>query len=95
MNGTAKQRRSIQANAAAAPDAIRTTSGMLIPWKPTSNSGVSASGHHKLQRVTTLRRRRSTIRKLSGNRVLLDDLLDHSPQQGAAIAGALAAIGTV
>jgi hypothetical protein len=34
-------------------------------------------------------------RKLSGKRVLLDDLLDLSRQQGAAIAGALAAIGAV
>jgi hypothetical protein len=34
-------------------------------------------------------------RKLSGRRVLLDDLLDLSRQQGAAIAGALTAIGAV
>jgi hypothetical protein len=34
-------------------------------------------------------------RRLSGKRVLLDDLLDLSRQQGAAVAGALAAIGTV
>ncbi|MFJ9026558.1 hypothetical protein ACIRPU_42450 [Streptomyces sp. NPDC102259] len=33
-------------------------------------------------------------RKLSTKRILLDDLLDLSRQQGAAIAGALAAIGT-
>ncbi|MEU3901913.1 hypothetical protein [Streptomyces sp. NPDC045251] len=34
-------------------------------------------------------------RKLTGKRVVLDDLLDLSRQQGAAIAGALAAIGAV
>lgn len=33
-------------------------------------------------------------RKLTAKRILLDDLLDLSRQQGAAIAGALAAIGT-
>ncbi|MEU6687764.1 hypothetical protein [Streptomyces sp. NPDC046832] len=34
-------------------------------------------------------------RKLTAKRILLDDLLDLSRQQGAAIAGALAAIGAV
>ncbi|MFJ9154281.1 hypothetical protein ACIRP7_41000 [Streptomyces sp. NPDC102270] len=34
-------------------------------------------------------------RKLSAKRILVDDLLDLSRQQGAAIAGALAAIATV
>jgi hypothetical protein len=34
-------------------------------------------------------------RKLSGKRILLDDLLDLSRQQGAAIASALTAIGAV